>query len=110
MEKAEGKGEGDILGLTMIPYSDKMSYGMTAKYSDKSTADDPVIRIYSNSDGDQRYYDVHVNEVNSRNASQLEMFALSCYMDDQGITDSGAFGLYSKMKVYVSNAVYNVYI
>lgn len=107
VEKADGKGKGDILGLTMIPYSDQMSYGMTAKYSDISTADDPVIRICSNYGGIQRYYDVYVNEVNPRNASQLEMFALSCYMDDQGITDSGTFGSYSKMKVYVSNAAYN---
>ena len=66
-----------------------------------------MIRISSNYGGVQRYFDVHVNEVDPKNASQLEMFALSCYMDDQGITDSGTFGSYSKMKVYAENAAYN---
>lgn len=107
VERADGKGAGDILGLSMLPYSDTMSYGMTAKYSEKSTEEDPVIQISSNYGGEQRYYDVHVNEVNPRNASQLEMFALSCYMDDKGMTDSGTFGSYSKMKVYADNAAYN---
>ncbi|MCH5249385.1 MAG: hypothetical protein J1E98_05615 [Lachnospiraceae bacterium] len=106
-ERADGKGEGKILGLTMLPYNDTLSYGMTAKYSEKSTEDDPVIRISSNYGGEQRYYDVHVNEVDPQNASQLEMFALSCYMDDKGITDGGSFGSYSKMKVYAQNAAYD---
>lgn len=107
VEKADGKGTGDILGLTMLPYNDRMSYGMAAQYSEKSTAEDPVIRISSNYGGEQRYYDVHVNEVNPRNASQLEMFALSCYMDDKGMTDGGILGSYRKMKVYADNAAYH---
>lgn len=107
VEEADSKGKGKILGLTMLPYSDSLSYGMTAAYSEKSTAEDPVIRISSNYGGVQRYFDVHVNEVDPKNASQLEVFALSCYMDDQGITDSGTFGSYSKMKVYAENAAYN---
>lgn len=107
VEKADGKGTGDILGLTMLPYSDMMSYGMKAQYSEKSTAEDPVIRITSNYGGEYRYYDVHVNEVNPKNASQIEMFALSCYMDDKGLTDGGSFGSYSKMKTYADNAACN---
>ena len=107
VEKADGKGTGDILGLTTIPYSSMMSYGMTAQYSEKSTEEDPVIRISCNYGGEQRYYDVHVNKVNPKSASQLEMFALSCYMDDKGLTDGGTFGSYNKMKTYADNAAYN---
>lgn len=103
VEKTEGKGTGEVLGLTMLPYSNTMSYGMSAFYSEDSTPADPIIHINSNYGGENRSYDVHVNEVDPRNASQLEMFALSCYQDDQGITESGTFGSFSRMKAYAGN-------
>ena len=106
VEKSETNGTEKVLGLTMLPYSDKMSYGMVATYSETSTEEEPVIRVSSNYGGEKRYYDVHVNEVNPRNASQLEMFALSCYTDDKEITERGTFGSYSKMKSFGGNASY----
>lgn len=30
VEKADKKGTGELLGMTMLPYSDMMSYGITA--------------------------------------------------------------------------------
>lgn len=80
---------------------------MSAFYSDQSTEQDPIIRVSSNYGGEQRYYDVHVKKVDSRNASQLEMFALSCYLDDKGITDGGTYGSFSRMKAYAGNAAYS---
>lgn len=109
VEKSTVGKVGDMLGLTMIPYSDTMSYGMAASYSQASTVEDPIIRVSSNYGGEQRYYDVHVNEVNPRNASQLEMFALSCYQDDKGITDGGTYGSFTRMKAYAGNAADNGY-
>lgn len=46
--------------------------GYSAFYSDQSTEKDPIIRVSSNYGGEQRYYDVHVNDVDPRNASQLD--------------------------------------
>lgn len=106
VETAEGKGTGKFLGLTAIPGSGMNSYGMAAFCSEKSTSEDPVIRVSSNCDGKPCYYDVHVKEVNPRNASCLEMFALSCYLDEQGITDRGTFGTYNRMKAHAGNASY----
>ena len=108
-EKSDTKATGDVLGLTMIPYNNMMSYGMAAYYSEDSTEADPIIRVQSNYGGEQRYYNVHVNEVDPKNASQLEMFALSSYMDDKGITDGGTLGSFSKMKAYAGNAALNGY-
>ncbi|BBF42707.1 hypothetical protein lbkm_1391 [Lachnospiraceae bacterium KM106-2] len=108
-EKSDSNGVGEVLGLTMIPYNDMMSYGMSAFYSDQSTEKDPIIRVSSNYGGEQRYYDVSVNEVNPRNASQLEMFALSCYQDDKGITDGGTYGSFTRLKAYAQNAADNGY-
>lgn len=104
-EKSTTKREGDILGLTMLPYSDSMSYGMAAYYSEASTEEYPVIQISSNYGGEQRLYD----DVDPRNATQLEMFALACYLDDQGITNGGTFGSYSRMQAYATNAAYLEY-
>lgn len=104
VEKSESEAAGDFLGLTMIPYGNDMSYGMAAFYSSDSKESEPIIRLSSNYGGEQRFYDVHVNAVNPRSASQLEMFALSCYLDDKGITDGKTFGSFSRMKTYASNA------
>lgn len=104
VEKSETKGSEKILGLTMIPYSDMMSYGMKATYSEASSDSDPIIQVSSNYGGENRSYDIHVNEVNPRSASQLEMFALCSYQDDKGITEKGTFGSYTRIKAYASNA------
>ena len=103
-EKSTSHAVGDALALTSIPYNDSLSYGMLAFHSDKSTAEDPIIKISCNYGGQQRYYDVHVNEVDPRNASAVEMFALCSYMDEEGITDGGTFGSYAKLHAMGSNA------
>lgn len=104
VEKSQSHAVGNALSLTMIRYNEMMSYGMAAFNSDKSTAEDPIIKISSNYGGEQRYYDVHVNEVDPKNASAVEMFALCAYLDEQGVTDAGSFGSYNKLKVYGQNA------
>lgn len=103
-EKSKSHAVGNALSLSMIPYSETMSYGMAAFHSDKSTVDDPIIKISCNYGGEQRYYDVHVNEVNPHNASAIEMFAVCAYLDEQGVTDKGTFGSYNKIKAYGQNA------
>lgn len=103
-EKSKSHAVGNTLSLTTIPYSETMSYGMAAFHSDKSTVNDPIIKISCNYGGEQRYYDVHVNEVNPHNASAIEMFAVCAYLDEQGVTDKGTFGSYNKIKVYGQNA------
>ena len=109
-EISDAKGTGEVLGITTIPYGNtNISYGMTARYSECSTPENPIIQITSNYGGEKRIYDVKVNEVNPRNASQLEMFALMTYQDDQGITERGTFGSYARMKAYSHNAEMNGY-
>lgn len=104
------ENDGKVIGLTMIPYGNtKESYGMKAQYAAESTPDNPVIQVTSNFGGKQEVYKVNVNDVDPRNASQLEMFALLSYSDDQGISDGGTFGSYHRMKTYADNAQMNGY-
>ena len=107
---SSGEAVGDPIGLTMMRFGNtNQHYGMVASYSAESTSENPVIRVSSNYGGKNVAYDVRINEIDPRNASQLEMFALSSYMDDQGITDGGSFGTYSKMKYFGLNASENGY-
>ena len=108
--KTTAGNESRVIGLTTIPYSDMMSYGMKAQYAPESTKENPIIQVTSNYGGETVSYNVNVNEVNPQNASQLEMFALLSYADDAGISKGGTFGSYQQMKTYSYNACENGYI
>lgn len=105
----EEKSSRPVLSMTMIPDGGSVTYGMTAKYAEHSTAENPVIQVSSNYGGKTVLYDVNIHEVDPKNASQLEMFALCAYSDDQGITNRGTFGSYQRMKVFGQNAEMNGY-
>ncbi len=102
---AETEDEGEFLGLTMVPEEGKsVTYGMRAKFSNKSTPDNPIVQVVSNLGGKKVIYNVEVNKVNPNNATQLEMFALLSYTDKMGITDGGTFGSHQQLEVYGENA------
>lgn len=50
-EKSTSHAVGDALALTAIPYNDSLSYGMLAFNSDRSTEEDPIIKISCNYGG-----------------------------------------------------------
>ena len=101
----EMRAEGEILGITMVPEEgESVIYGMKAILSNKSTHDNPIVQVVSNLGGEQVIYDVEVNKVNPKNATQLEMFALLSYTDKMGITDRGTFGSHQRLEVYSKNA------
>ncbi|MBQ2902102.1 MAG: hypothetical protein IJE49_09685 [Agathobacter sp.] len=98
-----------VIGMTMIPYNDNVSYGVIAKYAEESTADNPVIEVISNRGGEKAVYKVNVNEVDPNNATMLEMFALLSYADDQGLSTPSSFSSFQELKVYAMNAAQNGY-
>ena len=73
--------------------------GFIAEYADSSTEQDPIIKV-----GD---YEVRVNDVDPKNATEIEMFALTSYMDDRGLTDNTGMKTFNKMRAYSSQAEYN---
>ena len=102
---AETKVDGEVLGLTMVPQEgESVTYGMKAVLSNRSTPDNPIVQVVSNLGGEQVIYNVEVNKVNPKNATQLEMFALLSYTDKMGITDRGTFGSHQRLEVYSKNA------
>lgn len=100
--------EGRVIGFAALPYGNAgMHYGIKAQYAADSTESDPIVQVTSNYGGETTVYNVHINEVNPRRASQMEMFALLAYTDDQGISDGGSFGSYHQMNIYADNAKMN---
>ena len=93
--RAWDKNHNRILGVMTIPISSRESIGVGAFYSNESTEEDPIITVDA---GPNEKYDIHVKEVDPANATQFEMFALSCYLDEQGITERCSFGSFNRMR------------
>ncbi len=92
----ETAGNKKPLGITTVG-----NIGYVATYADSSTAKDPVIKV-----GDS---EIHVNDVDPRNATKMEMFALMSYMEDKGLIQNRGMKSFNKMTAYASQAEYNGY-
>ncbi len=57
---------------------------MTAKYAEDDSEDNPVIKVNVTKPNGKEEYLININEVNPRNASEIEMFALCSYADAKG--------------------------
>ena len=86
--------KGENIGIMTIG-----NRGFIAKYADSSTDQNPIIKV-----GD---YEVRVNDVDPKNATKIEMFALMSYMDDKGLIENTGMKSFNKMMAYGSQAEYN---
>lgn len=86
-----------------------ISYGMCAKYAEDYSEDNPVIKITVTKPNGREEYRVNINDVNPRNATEIEMFALCSYADAKGIGTGGTFGSLQALNYYRDNAIHNGY-
>lgn len=106
----EEQNAGQIIGQASVFFKEEgKRYEMQARYAPDSTADDPIVRVNVKEGNEWVSYDVKVFEVDPRNASQLEIFALMSYADDQGISRTGSMGSYKQLQMYADNAQQNGY-
>ena len=82
---------------------------MTAKYAEDDSEDNPVIKVNVTKPNGKEEYLININEVNPRNASEIEMFALCSYADAKGIGTGGTFGSWQTLNYYRDNASHNGY-
>lgn len=109
-EITQDDNDGKVIGLAMIPYEyNGIMYGMRAQYAKESTSEQPIVQVTSNYGGKTVSYNIDINEVDPKNASWVEMFALLSHTDEQGISDGGIYGSFQQMKVYAVNARMNGY-
>lgn len=81
-----------------------ISYGMRAEYAETSTSDSPIIKVTIQKGYSEETHYIDVNQVNTRNATEIEMFALCCYADDNGKGSGGKFGTWQTLNYYRTNA------
>ena len=94
-----------VLGITMMADSkSNMAYGLRAQYATAATEEEPMIEIVSNYGGEHMTYEIQVKDVNPRNATMMEMFALCSYADEKMVTEGSAFGSFRELKNYASIA------
>ena len=106
----EEQDAGQVIGQVSVFFEEEgKRCEMQARYAPDSTADNPIVRVTVKEGNEWVSYDVNVFEVDPRNASQLEIFALMSYADDQGISQSGSMGSYQQLRMYADNAQQNGY-
>lgn len=80
----------------------------SARYADDSTKEDPIVqmRIVKES-GTEIIVNVHVNQVDPENATELEMCAFLTHLDEQGTSGNDTFmGSYQDLMYRAKNSVY----
>lgn len=93
----EGRLKSGIVGFSSVGQGDELRL-LEARYADNSTTDNPVMEVrISRESGETQIFQVNINDIDPRNASQMEMFALCSHADAQGISDEG-LGKTSYMK------------
>lgn len=102
--------EGDVIGIAMIKEPNiNQFWGMKAKFALNSTEENPVINVETNYGGKSVAFNISINDIDSQNASQLEIFALSSYADEVGIGDKSKFGTYQTLKNFQEMSIHNGY-
>lgn len=94
LNAASGFSGGERLGVTT--FGNRI---YIATYAKDSTADDPIVKVGN--------HQVRINDVDPKNATELEMFALMSYMDKNGMTNNRGISSYTKMKAFSGQAEYN---
>lgn len=94
-----------VLGIGFLNApTGNISYGMRAEYAENSTSANPAIKVTIQTGHSEETHFIDVNQVDSRNATEIEMFALCCYADDTGKGTGGKFGTWQTLNYYRTNA------
>lgn len=96
------------IGLTSFEISDNMSQLVVASLVKSSDGDDPIVQVSYGRGDVRKVYHVHVNDVDTTNASDLEMFALLSYEGYKGKNKPGTVNNYSAYKAMKANAGYEM--
>ena len=96
------------IGMTSFGLSDTESQIVLASYVKTSKEDDPVVQVAYGHGDNRKVYHVHVNDVDTSNASDLEMFAFMSYEGYKGRTAPNSINNYSAYKTMKADAGYGM--
>lgn len=102
------RGDIKAIGLTSYEISSMASQLVMAGLVKDSDLNDPIVQIAYGKGDERKVYHVHVNDVDTSNASDMEMFALLSYEGYKGNNVPGAINNYSAYKAMKANAGYGM--
>ena len=97
-----------VLGIGFLNVNPGQSLGMTATYAKDSTPQWPIINVaITGPNGKKENFEVAIKEIDPKNATELEMFALCQYNDAIGKKEvDSSFGSWQVLKNNGRNAEY----
>ena len=104
IDESDISSDRKVVGITTFPAGKGVKIGVIAYEPPESTREDPIIQMgYTDMSGEKKIYNIHVNEVDPEDASDLEMFA---YLTYKGLTGEkipnalNNYDAYSRIKDY----------
>ncbi len=84
--QVEGRLRSGIIGMSSFGAGDGF-FLITAGYAADSTTENPIMEVQTTKeDGTPDTFRININDIDPKNATQLEMFALCSHADAQGIS------------------------
>lgn len=110
MKMETSKSNDRVLGIgTLGDKNSNIRYGMRAEYAENYSETTPVIKVVVQKLTGKEEYNININDIDPRNATEIEMFALCNYADAKGIGTGGKFGSWQTLNYYRDNASHNGY-
>ena len=79
---AAAEREGTFLGSAAVPQEGQSAvYGLRAVLLGRSTFEKPIVQVISNLNGKKEVFDIDISQVDPKNATRMEMFALCSFAD-----------------------------
>lgn len=89
----EGRLHSGIIGMNIFSADDNFRV-LEARYAVSSTTENPMVEVrISDESGISAVFNISINDIDTKNATQLEMFALCSHADAQGISTSDKNGV-----------------
>lgn len=94
-----------VIGITMLTNNRRNQlFAVKAMYKDE--INEPyIVKIVSYYDQNSENYDIDVRNINPKDSTLQEIFALCSYCDDKKISNGSAFGSFRELKNFTNKAI-----
>lgn len=106
----DGDFRGSYLGIGFFEEESGRQYGICAEYAKSSTKEHPVVTVTVHTEHGQEVYEIDIKKVRPEHATELEMFALCSYADDNGMGVDGNLSTWQTLQHFKEDAVRNGYM
>lgn len=102
--------EKQYLGIVFLEEESGRKYGVIAEYAKGSTKERPVVTVTVQKEHGQEVHEIDIKKVRPEHATELEIFALCSYADDNGMGVEGNLSTWQTLQGFKKDAVRNGYM